>query len=305
MRATDIDASCGIVSGGAPPAHVERLLQSLAASRPRLAVYLIGPPGQSALIALAQRYDARYLDAPLHLGQGHARNLSLRAALADRHPYHFLFTPDVALPLDAVGKLLAWMDAHPDAGLVAPRIRHADGRLQPVCSLLPGPLDVLLRRCLPLLYRSSGAQARFELQAGGYRDVMDVPVLPGCCLLVRTAAVERIGLCDERLLHGFDTIDLARRVAPHARCVFVPHVAVVRDPLRDPARTAGGRWRAGGHYAVAALRYFGKWGWWRDEERERVNARTLRALGIAGKTVRGVGRKNDGAAVAAGRDVIR
>ncbi|MDN4056057.1 hypothetical protein QPK32_23620 [Massilia sp. YIM B02763] len=301
MRATDIDASCGILCGGALPAHIERLLQSLAASRPRLAVYLIGPPGQSTLIALAGRYDARYLDAPPHLGAGHARNLSLRAALADRHPYHFLFTPDVALPLDAVGKMLAWIAAHPDVGLLAPRIRHPDGRLQPLCSLLPGPLDVLLRACAPLLYRSSGAQARFELHAGGYRHVMDAPVLPGCCLLARTAAVERAGLCDERLLRGFDTVDLARRVAPHARCVFVPHVGVVRDPAR-----AGGRgWRAGCHYAISALRYFGKWGWRRDEERARVNARTLRALGIAGNTVRGVARKDAGAAVAAGRHTGR
>ncbi|MFK3739538.1 hypothetical protein [Massilia sp. TN1-12] len=283
MRATDIDASCGILCGGAPPAHIERLLQSLAASRPRLAVYLIGPPGQPVLTALAGRYGVRYLDAPLHLGRGHARNLSLRAALAAGHHYHFLFTPDVGLPLDAVGKLLAWIDAHPDVGLLAPRIRHPDGRLQPLCSLLPGPLDVLLRACAPLLYRSSGAQARFELHAGGYRHVMDTPVLPACCLLVRTAAVERAGLCDERLLRGFDTVDLARRVAPHARCVFVPQVGVVRDPLRDPDRAG---LRAGCHYAISALRYFGKWGWWRDEERERVNARTLRALDIAGKTVR-------------------
>jgi GT2 family glycosyltransferase len=296
MRATDIDASCGIVCGGAPPAHIERLLESLAASRPRLAVYLVGP-GQPALTALAQRYAATWLDAPLHLGQGHARNLSLRAALAARHPYHFLFTPDIALPQDAVGKLLAWMDAHPDAGLLAPRIRHPDGRLQPLCSLLPGPLDVLLRRCLPLLYRSSGAQARFELHAGGYREVMDVPVLPGCCLLVRTAIAERVGLCDERLLRGFDTVDLARRIAPHARCVFLPHAGVVRDP----ARAGPGGWRAACHDGIAALRYFGKWGWWRDEERERVNARTLRALGIA----RGVVRSSSGAAVAASRDAVR
>jgi hypothetical protein len=31
------------------------------------------------------------------------------------------------------------------------------------------------------------------------------------------------------------------------------------------------------HHLISAARYFNKWGWLRDEERARVNARTLRA----------------------------
>lgn len=285
MHGADSDASCGIVCGNAAPARVERLLLGLASSRPRLTIHVVGPPAQPQLTALAQRFGARYLEAPPLLGLAYARNQSLRAALAAGAAYHFLFTPDIALAPDAVGKLLGWMRAHPDVGLLAPRIHHPDGRLQPLCTLLPGPLDVLLRRLCPPLYRSSGRLARFELHEGGYRRPMEAPVLPGCCLLIRSAAVTRTGLFDEGLLCDFDTIDLARRVAVHARCVCVPHVGIVRHPSRED----GQGWR----HALSALRYFDKWGWWRDGERERINARALRALGVARRQRDPLARRRD------------
>jgi hypothetical protein len=35
--------------------------------------------------------------------------------------------------------------------------------------------------------------------------------------------------------------------------------------------------------SVSALRYFNKWGWLRDAERDRINARALRQLGPASR----------------------
>jgi GT2 family glycosyltransferase len=68
-------------------------------------------------------------------------------------------------------------------------------------------------------------------------------------------------------------VDLSRRVGRIARTVFVPHVAVVHDYARGSYR----EWRLLWHHLVSAARYFNKWGWLRDSERDRINARTLRA----------------------------
>jgi GT2 family glycosyltransferase len=286
MRGAELDASCGIVCGAAPLAQLEHLLLSLAICRPRLAVYLAGAAKRPELAALAERYGAYHVAVPPRLGHAHAHNRMLHAALAAGSRYHFLFAPDIALPLDAVAKLLAWIEQHPDVGLVAPRIRHPDGRLQPLCSLLPNPLDWLVRRCLPLLYRSSGRLTRFQLAESGYCRVLDVPVPSGCCLLMRVDAVRAAGFFDERFLLDFGTVDLARRIAQHARCVFVPHVGIVRDPASASERGGRARWRR----LVSALRYFNKWGWVRDAERVRVNARTLRALGAVRRSPAGTYR---------------
>jgi GT2 family glycosyltransferase len=165
------------------------------------------------------------------------------------------------------------MDQHPDVGLLAPRVHYPDGRLQPLCKLLPHPLELAVRRFLPLLHRSSGRLARYELHATGYSRVMDVPALSGCFMLMRVETVLRAGLFDERFFLYFEDVDLSRRVGRIARTVFVPHVAIVHDYARGSYRN----WRLLWHHLVSATRYFNKWGWLRDAERDRINARALRA----------------------------
>jgi hypothetical protein len=47
--------------------------------------------------------------------------------------------------------------------------------------------------------------------------------------------------------------------------------------VHDYARGSYRNWRLLWHHLVSAARYFNKWGWLRDAERDRINARTLRA----------------------------
>jgi GT2 family glycosyltransferase len=285
MCATAVRASCCIVCGAAPPDRIEHLLLSLATASPHLLVYLVDDAQQPVLAALAGRYGAQY--RPQSDWSGHARvhNRVLREAAEAGSAYHLLLAPDIGLPLDAVARMIAYMEQHPDVGLLAPRVQGRDGRLQPQCTLLPGPLEMLLGRCFPLLHRSSGRLARYQLHASGYSRVMDVPVPPACCMLMRVETVLRAGMFDERFLQRFHTVDLARRIARMARTVFVPHVTVVRDSGGNAVRGwrgwhgwATSLWRRG----VSAWRYFDKWGWLRDAERDRINARALRQLGQVG-----------------------
>jgi GT2 family glycosyltransferase len=285
MCATAVRASCCIVCGTAAPSRIEHLLLSLTTACPHLLVYLVDDAQQPGLAALAGRYGAHYRPQPDSPGHARAHNRVLREALGAGSAYHLLLEPGIGLPLDAVARMIAYMEQHPDVGLLAPRVQGPDGRLQPMCSLLPGPLEMLLGRCFPLLHRSSGRLARYQLHASGYSRVMDVPVLPACCLLMRVETVLRVGLFDERFLLRFDTVDLARRTARIARTVFVPHVTVVRHPVRDVARAGARGWRMWAascwRCCVSACRYFNKWGWLRDAERDRINGRVLRQLGPA------------------------
>ncbi|ALK99303.2 hypothetical protein AM586_02265 [Massilia sp. WG5] len=264
-------ASCSIVCYRSRREQLERLLASVTTARPDLLVYLVDNSPDDALRALAERVGACYRHQPDNPGYARAHNLALREAIAAGSIYHFVLHADIQIPLDAIGKLLAYMEQHPDIGLLAPRVHYPDGRLQPLCKLLPHPLELLVRRFFPLLHRSSGRLARYELHGSGYTRVMDVPALSGCFLLMRLEAVRRAGLFDERFFLYFGDVDLSRRVGRIARTVFVPHVAVVHDYGRGSYRD----WRLLGHHLVSAARYFNKWGWLRDEERARINARAL------------------------------
>jgi GT2 family glycosyltransferase len=270
-------ASCSIVCYLSRHDQFERLLASVTTARPDLLVYLVDNSPTDALRALAARFGARYHHLPHNPGYARAHNWALREASTAGSVYHFVLNPDIQIPLDGIGKLLAYMEQHPDVGLLAPRVHYPDGRLQPLCKLLPHPLELLVRRFFPLLHRSSGRLARYELHASGYSRVMDVPALSGCFMLMRVETVVRAGLFDERFFLYFEDVDLSRRIGRIARTVFVPHVAIVHDYARGSYRD----WRLLWHHLVSAGRYFNKWGWLRDAERDRVNARTLRAAGLA------------------------
>jgi GT2 family glycosyltransferase len=276
MKTGAVAASCCIVCYHSRPDQVERLLASVTTARPDLLVYLVDNSRTDALRALAARFGVLYRHQPDNPGYARAHNWALNAAAAAGSRYHFVLNPDVQLPLDGIGKLLAYMEAHPDVGLVAPRVHYPDGRLQPLCKLLPHPLELAVRRFFPLLHRSSGRLARYELHGSGYSEVMDVPALSGCFMLMRVETVLRVGLFDERFFLYFEDVDLSRRVGQVARTVFVPHVAIVHDYGRGSYRN----WRLLWHHLVSAARYFNKWGWVRDAERDRINARALRASGL-------------------------
>jgi GT2 family glycosyltransferase len=266
-------ASCSIVCRHEQAEQVERVLVSITTARPDLLVYLVDTSPTDALRALAGRFGVRYLHRPGHPGTARAHNLALREAIAAGSIYHFVLDPGIRMPPEGIGKLLGYMEQHPDVGLLAPRVHDPDGSLQPLCRLLPHPLELLVRCFFPLLHRSSGRLARYELHGSGYTRVMDVPALSGCCLLMRLETVQRVGLFDERFMMDFEDADLSRRVGRVARTVFVPHVAVVHHQRRVSCRD----WRLFWRRLVSGARYFNKWGWLQDAERARVNARALRA----------------------------
>src|SRR5205085_7277222 len=118
--------------------------------RPHLLIYLLDNAPTDALRTLAGRFGARYHHQPRNPGYARAHNWALREAIAAGSVYHFVLNPDIQIPLDGIGKLLAYMEQHPDVGLLAPRVHYPDGRLQPLCKLLPHPLELLVRRFFPL-----------------------------------------------------------------------------------------------------------------------------------------------------------
>jgi GT2 family glycosyltransferase len=274
MSPAAAQASCSVVCYNHSVAQVERLLACIAGCRPRVQLYLIDNSERESLGDLARRGGAIYRHQGDNPGFGRSHNWALRATLAAGSRYHFVLNPDIDFASDVLPRLLAYMEQHPDIGLLAPRVHYPDGQLQPLCKLLPGPLDLAVRRFWPGLHRRSGRQARYELHDSGYDQVMDVPVLSGCFMLLRLGTLAQAGLFDERFFLYFEDVDLSRRIGRVARTVYYPYVAIRHDYVRGSDRT----WRLLWHHSVSALRYFNKWGWLRDPERDRINAAALKVL---------------------------
>jgi GT2 family glycosyltransferase len=278
-------ASCSVVCYNNPAPQLERVLASVTASLPSIRPYVVDNSARPALAPVARRHGAHYSHLPHNPGYGSGHNHAIGEALAHGSAYHFVLNPDIYIAAGDLGAMLQFMERHRDVGLMSPRVHYPDGRLQPLCKLLPNPADMLLRRLLPALHRGSGRQALYELHHSGYDRLMDVPALSGCFLLLRTDVIRQVGLFDERFFLYFEDVDLSRRIGRVARTVYFPRLQIVHDYARGSYRQPRLFW----HHAVSALRYFNKWGWFRDPERSRVNGRALRLL-HRDKTVPGKAR---------------
>jgi GT2 family glycosyltransferase len=210
-----------------------------------------------------------------NLGYGRAHNIALNRCGSDA-PYHVVMNTDIAYEPGTLSAMIAFMRTHPQAGLAMPRVTYPDGSLQTLCRLLPTPMDLIARRFLHWTNWGKAREHRYELRDWGYDAVASIPFLSGCFMVLDTAVLARVGGFDERyFLYGEDT-DLSRRLHAASDALFNPDVTIVHDY----AGRANFSFRRLLTLVINLSRYFNKWGWLIDRDRDRVNLLTLAALGL-------------------------
>lgn len=245
--------------------HLAVAAGALPAGRAALRLVLVdnGPGAverSAALSRLLRGWDggAEILSGHGNVGYGRGHNLAIgRHASA----FHLVLNPDVELAPDALVQALAFLDAHPECGLLAPAVWGEDGTLQYLCKRRPTAVDLLLRGFAPPWLRR-----RFRVRLDRYemrdlineRDVVwDPPIVSGCCMLFRTGVLDRVGGFDPRYFLYFEDFDLSLRTAQIARIAYVPAVRIVHH--------GGGAARKGlAHvrmFAASAAKFFNKHGW--------------------------------------------
>lgn len=265
--------SCSVVTYHNPPDQIAAVLQSVSAT-PDVAVTVVDNSVDNKLEEIARQFGARYVHRPDNPGFGAAHNLAIRDALASGAQYHLVLNPDISFDDKVIPALKAYMDAHPDVGLVMPDIRYPDGSRQHLCKLLPHPIDLFVRRFIPTLYRLSGRVDTYEMRRSGYDRIMDVPALSGCFMFLRSSVLQKTGGFDERFFMYLEDVDLSRRIGQLARTVFFPSVSITHAYQKGSYKSSALLWR----HISSAVRYFNKWGWFFDAERGAVNRAALKGL---------------------------
>ena len=202
-----------------------------------------------------------------------AHNIAIREAIDSGSEYHIIVNPDIYFEGDVIERLADYMDAYPDVGWVMPRIEYPNGELQYLCKQLPTPSDFILRRFLPpKIMRKS--RERFELRHFGYDRELNVPYLSGCFMFLRTEALKKIGLFDERFFMYGEDIDLSRRMHAKYKTIYYPHVTIVHAHEKASYKS----WRMMRIHIENVIMYFNKWGWFFDVERRRFNRRLMDSI---------------------------
>jgi len=98
-----------------------------------------------------------------------------------------------------------------------------------------------------------------------------VPFLSGCFMLLRTEALQKVGLFDERFFLYFEDTDLSRRIHQQFRTVFFPDATIQHIHERKSYKEFKQLW----YHIKSSIYYFNKWGWFIDRERDTVNRNIL------------------------------
>lgn len=144
--------------------------------------------------------------------------------------YILLLNPDTVLPPNALRTMLDFMDAHPEVGVVGPKLVRPDGSLDLACRRsFPSP-KVSLCRMLGLSRRfpKSRRLARYNLTFLDPDTMTEVDSVVGAFMLVRRKAIADAGLLDEEFFMYGEDLDWAFRIKQKGwKVMYNPAVTVV------------------------------------------------------------------------------
>lgn len=173
-----------------------------AMSAPALDILVIdnGSGDDSAAALEASQPGFRLLVLPDNIGFAAGNNRGLQVAVDEAYDFALLMNNDAFAAPDMLAKLL--VEAGPDIALLSPKIYYeaqperiwfANGRQQ------AHTLDL----------RETGMG---ELDGPQWAESRDVDYLLGTCLLANLAAVQKVGLLDERFFFYFEDLDWSLRL---------------------------------------------------------------------------------------------
>lgn len=207
-----------------------------------------------------------------NVGYGSGHNVAIRKIM-DSSEFHLVLNSDITFGPEVLSALIGYLKEHKEVGLIMPKVLYPDGELQYVCKLIPTPIDLLLRRFLPDRFFQKRKE-KFELTFTGYNQIINVPYLSGCFMLLRTSVLKETGLFDERFFLYPEDLDLTRRIHQKYKTVFFPKESIVHYHARESYYSRHLTFV----HAVNMIKYFNKWGWVFDPTRRKTNRSVLKQL---------------------------
>lgn len=161
-----------------------------------------------------------------NVGYGSGHNL---AYFASRARYHLFMNPDVELDLDALVNGVSYLEANPDVAIASPQAVDGDGNRQYLCKRYPTVMDLYLRGMMP---DTNVGLLRSRLSKYVMQELTDleptkgVPIVSGCFMLSRSAAIDRIGGFDPSYFLYFEDFDLSIRARTEGSLAYVPDMRI-------------------------------------------------------------------------------
>jgi len=168
----------------------------------------------------------RLLPSTANCGFGRANN---RAAQQATGKYLLFLNPDTWVDGDLTGDLIAFLNAHPEAGACAPRILDPDGSIQFGSMRTLPTLETLFydQTGLSRFFPASRRFGRYRMTWWRHDDLREVEQPAGACFAVRRELFEHVGGFDEDYFMYFEDVELCHAIlSAGSKIYFVPEARV-------------------------------------------------------------------------------
>jgi N-acetylglucosaminyl-diphospho-decaprenol L-rhamnosyltransferase len=164
----------------------------------------------SAEMVAAEFPWAALIRSPRNGGFANGNNQGL---VRSRGAAILVLNPDALMPAGGIAGLLDRLAAHPEAGIVGPRLLRPDGSMHLACRRsFPTPSIAFYRLSgLSQLFPRSPRFGRYNLTFVDPRMPLEVDSVCGACMLIRRAVLERVGPLDERFFMYGEDLDWCLR----------------------------------------------------------------------------------------------
>lgn len=139
--------------------------------------------------------DIKLIASDKNLGHQKGNNLGIKNSSGK---YVVIVNTDIVLFDDVFDRLYKFMEEHPDAALVGPKLKNPDGTVQSSCLGFPRKMTPLYRRTFMRFLPAAKKELRRYLMTDfDHSATRQVDWIFGAFEMVRRGAIDRVGLMDE------------------------------------------------------------------------------------------------------------
>jgi GT2 family glycosyltransferase len=145
--------------------------------------------------------------------------------------YILFLNPDTVMPEDFFHKTISYMDEHPEAGSIGPRLIDGKGIFAPDGKKSFPTLSVAVFKTTGVnkLFKNSPYFNKYYAVHIKERQLAEVDVLSGCCMMVRRSVIDKIGgAFDEDYFMYCEDVDLSYRIQKAGyKNIYFPEVDLI------------------------------------------------------------------------------
>ncbi len=257
MSEPPVDLSIIIVSWNVK-ALLQACLASIEAGRGALSLETIvvdsGSSDGSPEMVREQFPRVRLIAREDNVGFPRGNNIGLAAA---NGRYLLLLNPDTEVVGDALAAMVAFLEAHPDVGVVGGQLLNPDGTVQSSRRRFPTVATAFFESTWLQPMAPKSILRRYYTEDLADEETADVDWVKGACLMTRRAVLEQVGPLDADYFMYSEELDWCKRIKMAGwRVVYLPVAKVVHYEGKSSEQAVTARHI---NFQRAKLRYFRKY----------------------------------------------